>query len=122
MLIAYKDRMINIGKPIQVYRNLHKPGVVYSIRQQGRVVAYSSEVALTGCTMHVNFNAYRKIQVTRVREVHAWVEGYLTQMHFYHDKIFSYNPYKYPYFYDIHSLEPVTKAPYVLFDTKGAHY
>jgi hypothetical protein len=37
---------IDLTKPIQVYRNLNKPGCQFSVRQGGRVRCYVDEIVL----------------------------------------------------------------------------
>lgn len=40
---------IDVTKPVQVYRNLNKPGCLFSVRQGGRVRGYVDSIVLTDC-------------------------------------------------------------------------
>ena len=43
-------RNIDISKPVQVYRNLNKPGCQFSVRQGGRVRGYVDSIVLKNAT------------------------------------------------------------------------
>lgn len=77
MIKAFKKRSIDPNKPVEVYRNLNKPGVTYSIRQNGRVVAHGTNLKLTNCTFKVNQSGFKEWKRTGVRNVHAYVQGFL---------------------------------------------
>lgn len=60
-----------------VYRNLNKPPVTYSIRQQGKVVAYSGAVVLRDCAFkHANPDQREACKSRRL--VCQWVKGFVT--------------------------------------------
>jgi hypothetical protein len=51
---------IDITKPVQVYRNLHKPGCQFSVRQGGKVRCYVDSIVLTDCKFkHASTEAAR---------------------------------------------------------------
>ena len=101
----YKNRIIEIGKPVQVYRNLQRKGRWYSIRQNGLVVAHSTSLYLLDCKFVVNQKIREKIIKTGNKEVHAYIIGryYPIKMLWSPHKPvqISYNPFKAPYFYDV---------------------
>ena len=70
---SYKGRYPERGKPVEVYRNIHRGG--YSIRQNGLVVAHASHVRLEKCQMCVNHNGRKKVIESGQKNVHAWIKG-----------------------------------------------
>jgi hypothetical protein len=121
MLEQYKDRVIDVTRPVRVYRNLNKKGVVYSVQQKGKVVAYATQLALTNCHCYVNQNGVQRVRKKQVREVHAWIEGMITSVHSPTNARISYNPYKFDFFYNTENAEAVSWASYMRFDQDGVH-
>lgn len=117
---SYKGRTINHSKPVRVYRNLNKPGVVYSIQQSGKVVGYATDVTLSQCSCYVNETARQRVVANKCREVHAWIEGYITDTAVKPAAQFSYNPYKHTGFYIVSTGATVTGAGYMQFNGTGA--
>lgn len=70
-------RSIDPNKRVRVYRNLHKPGVVYSVLQDGLVVGYVDEITLHGVKFVVNPAGRDWVRRTGKKTVHAFVDGYL---------------------------------------------
>jgi hypothetical protein len=63
-----------------VYRNLHKPGYVYSIRAlegpyKGRVIAYGSKIVITNVQFRVGEKGRQRVLATGVKNVHAGIVG-----------------------------------------------
>ena len=77
MIIPYKNRMddLEFGAPVEVYRNVNKKGVVYSIRQFGYVVAHATEVILLNAEFIVKESGRKRVKKTGRKNVHAWVRG-----------------------------------------------
>jgi len=109
----------------QAYRNLNKPGCIYSIRQAGRVIGYSDFVALTDATFkHANINAIARIR-SGPREVCAWVSGTLASSHQPNTEAMrrlSVDPKKVDYFCDQETGVRIDRASIVTLTTKGAFY
>jgi hypothetical protein len=120
-LEAYKGRSLDPARPVRVYRNLNKRGVVYSIAQKGQVVAYATDIKLKDCTCFVNQKGVERVRLKKVREVHAWVEGYVTEEESPAKQKMSYNPYKHNHFYNTQDGSPVTEAPFMQFNQEGVH-
>lgn len=74
IVYAYKNRHIDLSKPIQVYRNLHKKA--YSVRQFGLVVAHAQRLCLSNCKFIVNSAGQARTRKERKKYVHAWIEGF----------------------------------------------
>lgn len=71
-----KDRQIDLSKPVQVYKNLHKK--CYSIRQSGLVVAYAKRICLKDCDFVVNKAGQERTRREKKKYVHAWISGFYT--------------------------------------------
>ena len=72
----FKDRTLNPALPVKVYRNLHKD--CYSVRQNGLVVGHTQRINLRDCTFHVSAALRDKVRESRVKNVHALIQGYVT--------------------------------------------
>ena len=62
---------------IQIYRNLNKPGVTYSVRDKKTrlVMGYVTHIALKDVTFHVNESGRQRVIATKRKNVHAFIEG-----------------------------------------------
>lgn len=75
-IIPYKDRTIDLDKPVEVYKNIHKN--LYSIRQNGKVVGHTNKILLKNCSFIVHQRGREQVVRTKRKMVHAWVKGYVT--------------------------------------------
>lgn len=66
--------VIDISKPVRVYRNLHRKCL--SVKQ-GVVRCHTDYVFLQNVTFPVNTKVRDRVRLTRRKEVHAYVMGYL---------------------------------------------
>lgn len=73
---AYKRRKLTKDIPVEVYRNLHRGG--YSVRQNGRVIGHTNELILMDAEFVVQEGGRQRVLRTGVKNVHAWVRGYVT--------------------------------------------
>lgn len=80
LLIPYKDRVVNLKKPVMVYRNLNakKDMEKYSVLQKGLVVAHTNQLMLHDCTFIVRKKGQEKVRKTGCKNVHAFIEGYIS--------------------------------------------
>jgi hypothetical protein len=62
----------------EVYWNLHKH--CFSVRERGRVVAHVNHVALRNAHFVVQRSGYERTVREKVKCVHAWVRGVMTEM------------------------------------------
>lgn len=74
-LEPFRRRRIDFAKPVEVYRNLRAPGITYSVRQGGRVVAHTTAVMLQDATFVVREAGRQRVLSTGHKNVHAWVRG-----------------------------------------------
>jgi hypothetical protein len=117
----FNERKLDLNKPVRVYRNLHKPGVVYSVWQAGHVVGHTAEIALMYCRCYASKPAAARMRKTKRKEVHAWIEGIITTEVRPVSRKVRYNAYLYDFFYDNETHQPVVKAHYMVFNEKGVH-
>lgn len=75
IITPFKGRTLDTTKYLEVYRNLHKKGRVYSIRQNGLVVAHTTAICLSNVEFIVNSSGKKKAIKTMERNVHAYIKG-----------------------------------------------
>ena len=102
---ARMSEVIDVSKPVEVYRNLHKK--CWSIRQGGKVKVHTSYLCLQDVKFVVQPAGRQKVLDEQKKNVHAYVKGYLisaresnriTEDIEWTCDVVSYNPYKHPYF------------------------
>lgn len=76
IVYSYKDRGIDLEKPIKVYKNLHKN--CYSIKQGTLVVAHAERLCIKDVTFKVSEVNRQKVIETGQKNVHAFIEGFYT--------------------------------------------
>ncbi len=126
---SFKNRTIDLEKPIRVFRNLTKKGVWYSIQQNKLTVAHAKRLCIGNCTFVVNQKGRERVVRTKRKEFHAYIEGkYGTSgMGTSAEQndlpaIIKYDPFKYKQFTctNLTIKEfPVTKAWFVICDKNG---
>ena len=77
----FKGREIDYDKPVEVYRCLNRKGKIFSIRQNGLVVAHTGAFILKDCELIVNKAGKKRSMETGERNVHAFIKGYLTDIY-----------------------------------------
>ena len=102
---AEMETVIDIHKPIEVYRNLHKK--CWSVRQGGKVKVHTSYICLQAAEFVVQPAGREKVLREQKKNVHAFVKGYLISartinrlnkdIEWTMDAV-TYNPYKHPHF------------------------
>jgi len=104
---AAMEDVIDIHKPVEVYRNLHKK--CWSVRQGGKVKVHTSYICLQDVKFVVQPAGREKVLREQKKNVHAFVKGYLISHKTINDgwrglsiawtmDVVTYNPYKHPYF------------------------
>ena len=99
MIVNYKNRVVDINKPVRVYRNLNKK--CWSIKQGGKVVAHAKFLKLKDVVPIVNEKGRLKVLATRRKNVHAFLEGFIClDLQLVNPSAYSilYNPYLYSTF------------------------
>jgi hypothetical protein len=72
---------IDQNRPVQVYRNLHKPGILFSVRQGGKVRGYVDSITLINCKF--KHATEKQLQAVRTgpRQVCQWITGMIGDKH-----------------------------------------
>lgn len=102
MITPYKNRVVDFGKPVKVYRNLTK--ACWSLKQGGVVVAHADQLLITSEKFKVNLKSRDKGLTESKKYVHAFIVGYLavcqtTLTKTQKDLSIGYNPVYAGYFY-----------------------
>ena len=73
---------IDLTKPVQVYRNLNKPGCQFSVRQGGRVRCYVDSITLLNARFkHASPKQLSEVR-TGARQVCQWITGMVAESAF----------------------------------------
>lgn len=101
------------GDRVFVYWNLHRG--CWSVRMNGRVVAHVTELTLRDARFRVSEAGRQRVLRERRKNVHAGVDGYVTEGGELGSVAVSYDPYRGPAFYLKESGAPVYGAARVAF-------
>lgn len=80
-----KGRRLKPSQPADVYRNLNKRGIWYSVRQGGKVVAHAKTVLLHDVRFIVSEAGRQRVLRTGRRNVHAFVRGFVRYAEIFQD-------------------------------------
>lgn len=126
---SFKGRKVSPNQRVRVYRNIHKPGVVYSIQdpKTGLVLGHTEALLLANASFKVSDAGRERVRRTGSKNVHAFVEGTLTDDLFFIEymqmvKVLEkvmYNPYMYKSFVAQENETPVTHSSLVLINCHG---
>jgi len=117
---GYKGREVQLGIPVDVYRNLNTGNYSVRCNKTKRVLAHFETVRLQHGVFKVSQSGREKTIQEKRRRVHAWVSGILAgfnepQPPDLQDIVY-YNPYVTSYF--IHGDQVITEAEEVFFQGK----
>lgn len=121
MIVPYNYNHVDPKEPVEVYRNLKKKGVWYSIRQHGYVVAHADELCLVNAEFIVQ-KAGNKRARKGPKNVHAWIRGELASFVIPEKSKFfqvAYDPKKYDSFVRLKTGKPVKEGRLVCVFDKG---
>lgn len=127
-----------------VYRNLHKPGYVYSLKAmegpyKGRIIGYCTDIIIFDAEFKVYTAGQARVRRENRKNVHAGIVGHIRHTHNYEERLcprpdadfpvnyinsplhgyVTYNPYKYDTFIDRTEQLPVHKAERVYINEHG---
>jgi len=93
---------IDNQKPVRVYFNLHKK--VFSVQQKNEkgswiVRGYASDIKLKDAKFKVSQAGRARVLKEKRKNVHAFVEGFVSEASIETPTKISYNPYKFDHFY-----------------------
>lgn len=100
---SFKGRSINFSQQVEIYKNLHNG--LFSVRQNGLVVAHVESFSLASVYCKVSEAGRQKVIRERKKNVHAFLCGKLTLVNcigtdnglfeiLVNDKKLTYNPYR----------------------------
>jgi hypothetical protein len=123
-MTAYKQRVVDPTKRVQVYKNLHKN--MFSVCQGGKVIFHCKHLVLRDCKYLVGDAGNKKVRETGVKNVHARISGFLstrTKLECNSSPLdefplwveVRYNPYKYKQFATCDG-DPVFKSSWAMMD------
>lgn len=122
----YKKRLLNLFKPVCVYRNLNCPkgqNKKYSIKQNSLVIGHTNELILWNVEFKVSKSGRTRVLKEKQKNVHAYVKGMVSQSTDEPDLVFDkkiiYNPYLSENF--LCQDEIINKAPCVKFTNNGVY-
>lgn len=126
MIRPYKNRMCDMTRRVQVYRNLNNQK--FSITQDKLVVGHADSLVLAGCVFLVQEKGRQRVIRDQKKNVHAYVNGLLCAPGFQVDRSkfpvkerIRYNPYEMDMFQNLEG-KTVNGAPYVELDNQGHMY
>lgn len=93
---SFKDREVDVTKPVDLYRCLNRKGFTFSVRQGGKVVGHTSDIVLKNCELIVNKSGKQRCITSQTRNVHAFVRGTIGTREDIENSfsfILNYNPY-----------------------------
>lgn len=122
-ITPFKNRTIDFNKPVFIYRNLMRKGVVWSVKQDGLVVGHSDKkIVLRNPEFIINASGHQRALKTGQRNVHAMVKGFIEQQNDVARYFrITYDPFKTGEFVYTRNSHPVKKNPqYAKFSSRGA--
>lgn len=79
-ITPFKNRTIDFNKPVCIYRNLMRKGVVWSVKQDGLVVGHVlHELMLADPQLLVRAAGRQRAIKTKHRNVHAMIKGWVVE-------------------------------------------
>ena len=119
-IMPYKKRNLDINNDVYVYRNLVRKGVVYSIKQNGLVVAHAKSIKINNPEFIVNKSGQNRARITKKRNVHAYIKGKISLNKFINltEKIY-YNPFTCDGFILINKNKIIYKANLAFLNENG---
>lgn len=115
MFTSFKGRSVFVGQKVRVYRNLHKPGVIYSVAdaRSGLVLGYADNVLLSAPSFKVSEYGRQRVLETGRKNVHAFVYGWYEgdiPARVAMQEVVTYNPLKYTSFVRKFDETPIVSA------------
>lgn len=122
-ICTHKDRMLQIGQRVRVYRNLHKKCFSIQDHQTGLVIGYAPLITLECVLFRVQASGRKRVLRENRKHVHAYAVGILRsfQQEVQQNKV-TYQPYLRGEFYQVVNGVAVYKAGKASFSSDGYVY
>ena len=92
---SFKGRKIDINKQVLIYKNLHNG--LFSVKQNGLVVAHVHSIVLKNGFFDVNQAGRNRVIKEKKKNVHAYVKGFIVSINTVwqneQKRLVTYNPY-----------------------------
>jgi hypothetical protein len=115
----YKDRNVQEGDKVDVYRNLNTGNFSIRCTKTKRVLAHADTVQISSCNCHVQMKGREKTIKEKRKRVHAWISGHFVsadqELNADLTREVFYNPYITKTFVD-NDLVPVNQLDYAHFE------
>ena len=72
---SYKNRNIDFNKQVKIYKNLHNG--LFSVMQNGLVVAHIESFLLNNVVFKVNESGRQRVLKEKQKNIHAFITGIL---------------------------------------------
>lgn len=88
---AYKNRSIDFTKQVKIYKNLHNG--LFSVMQNGLVVAHIESFIMNNASFKVNESGRQRVLKEKKKNVHAFIVGTLEEINCTDDDLIISNPH-----------------------------
>lgn len=97
---SFKGRKIDMSKQVLIYKNLHNG--LFSVKQNGLVVAHVESIVLKNGFFDVNQAGRNRVIKEKKKNVHAYVKGFIVSINTVwqneQKRLVTYNPYNNEHF------------------------
>lgn len=104
---SFKGRKIDANKQVLIYKNLHNG--LFSVKQNGLVVAHVNSIVLKNGFFDVNQAGRNRVIKEKKKNVHAYVKGFIVSVNTVwqneQKRLVTYNPYNNEHFIFRDNLE-----------------
>lgn len=117
----FKNRTIELGQVVEVYRNLHNGLISIRDAKSKHVLGHCSAIALEDVTFKVSQSGRERVLREKRKNVHAVVKGRYMRLlkPFNNIQLAKYNPYKYETFVNEKTGQPVYESKMVQVHATG---
>ena len=126
MRIKWDSLDLSGSDKVEVYRNLRRRCWSVRSNKTGKVIDHVTLVALEDCELVVRKAGREKVRREGVKNVHAFIKGYMITPDTYNvnqlGSMITYNPYEDESFRTIKNNEPIKKAKQVFLTSNGRAY
>jgi hypothetical protein len=109
------------GKMVRVYRNLHKKCFSVKCMKTGLVIAHVDTITLENATFPVSKAGRKRVLKEKRKNVHAFVQGVVTNILVFSNRKICYNPYKRGHFFHCSNGREIKKATAVTIGLQGLY-
>lgn len=105
---------------VKIYWNLHRK--CWSVQHKGKIIGYADSILLNDVIFKVSEKSRQRVIQEKKKNVHAFACGTLVERNIKKpenmNRAISYNPYRFGFFFDKVSLQPVQNCKSLFMGTK----